>query len=41
MNTLKGKGIYDYVRNLIKEKSVIFQREKDEFVRNVAVECVV
>ena len=29
------------IRNSIKEKSVIFQREKDEFVKNVAIECVV
>ena len=29
------------IRNSIKEKSVIFQREKDKFVKNVAVECVV
>lgn len=28
-------------RNLIREKSVIFQREKDAFVKNVPVECVV
>ena len=29
------------IRNLMKEKSVIFQREKDAFVKNVPVECVV
>ena len=44
---IKGKDITvvldmaSKIRNSIKQKSVIFQREKDEFVKNVSVECVV
>ena len=44
---VKGKNItvvidmVSKIRNSIREKSVIFQREKDKFVKNVAVECVV
>ena len=44
---IKGKDIIvvidmvSKIRNSIREKSVIFQREKDEFVRNTPMECVV